>query len=238
MIRVGTIKYVNGKKVFPKFKNFKRIEVMTPSTEYGELGPYSLKNDENQIMENIWQFSKVYKRVPSSKQRYSRYNSLVIWDHPAETHLTNGKPNQKYFAWREKGMNNEHAVRYPVGYSKKARSSCLYALWEEKQLDYIEARKKIYFQVYSDLVKKQKKFQKLKQMLAKGENLLILEIDGPRQESLKYYQEKYNVNDDFITNNTIEVTLENMKIMLNDTKHAFGHGYCLAMTLLDMSVDD
>ena len=136
-------------------------------------------------------------------------------------------------------MSAKDAVRYPVGFSKEARASCLYALWKNdegkyEKLDYVEARKKIYKKVYTDLVKKTEKFKKLKQMLAKGVNLLILEVDGPQQESLEYYKEKYNVSDDFIVNNTILVTPDNMNIMLNDTKHAFGHGYCLAMALLDM----
>lgn len=61
MIRVGTIKYVNGKKVFPSYpegkdgdNNFKRIEVMTYSTEYGDIGPYCLKDDKGRIVENIY----------------------------------------------------------------------------------------------------------------------------------------------------------------------------------------
>ena len=56
MIRIGTIEYKNGKKIFPSYPNFKRIEVMTPSTSYGSLGPYVLTNDKGHIMENIWQF--------------------------------------------------------------------------------------------------------------------------------------------------------------------------------------
>lgn len=49
-------------------------------------------------------------------------------------------------------------------------------------------------------------------------------MDGPHQESLEYYREEYGVGDDFIEHNSIEVNLENMKLMLNDPKHPFGHG--------------
>ena len=42
---------------------------------------------------------------------------------------------------------------------------------------------------------------------------------------------KYNVKNDFIENDTIIANYDNLKIMLNDEKHAFGHGYCLAMAL-------
>lgn len=74
----------------------------------------------------------------------------------------------------------------------------------------------------------------MKNKLENGENLLICEVDGPHQESLEYYREKYKVQESFIENNSIEVTFENMKIMLEHTKHSFGHGYCLALALLEM----
>lgn len=235
MIRVGTIKYVGGKKVYPTYGKCIPIEVMTPSTAYGDIGPYVLKNEDGQIMENIWQFSKVYKRVPYVKETYSKYNNRVIWEHPFEVHMNkDGTLTKEYWAWREKGMSAPDAIRYPVGRSEKARASCQYALWNDQKLDYVEARKAIYLPVYVEMVKKTEKFKKLKKMLEAGKDLLIMEVDGPRQESLNYYKEKYGVKDDFIVGNTIEVNEKNMNIMMNDTKHAFGHGYCLAMALLDM----
>ena len=63
---------------------------------------------------------------------------------------------------------------------------------------------------------------------AAGENLLIIEVDGPHQESLEYYKETYGVGDDFIIDNTIIANQENLDLMINDTKHAYGHGYVLA----------
>lgn len=90
-------------------------------------------------------------------------------------------------------------------------------------MNLIEARKEIYLPIYKELVKKQPKFEKLVKLLKKGTNLLIIEVDGPHEESLDYYKEKYGVEDDFIENNTILATKENMDIMLNDPKHSFGH---------------
>ena len=69
-------------------------------------------------------------------------------------------------------------------------------------------------------------------MLREGKNLLIVDVDGPHQESLDYYKETYQVKDDFIENGTILVTKKNVNIMLKDTKYSFGHGYCLAMALM------
>lgn len=117
-------------------------------------------------------------------------------------------------------------------------SSCLYALEKDEppsknnpKLDYIESRKRIYLPLYMRLVIKEPQFKELKEKLSRGENLLIIEVDGPHQESLHYYKEKYGVPDNFIEKDSVEATEINLAILLNDSKHPFGHGYCLAWTL-------
>lgn len=237
MIRVGTITYNGGKKI-PKVEGYKTIEVLTKSSKYGHLGPYVLKNENGMIMENIWQFGKIYKKVPRSIQRYSQYDKTIIWDWPEEEHVdSNNNIRPAYWNWRGNGMMCPNAVRYPVG--KKHTSSCLGYLYYEnnnvKLLNYVDARKEVYFKVYVDLVKREPKYKELQERLANGENLLIVEVDGPRAESMEYYKNTYGVPDNWIIDNTILVNDNNMKILVNDTKHAFGHGYCLAMSLLNIN---
>jgi hypothetical protein len=246
-LRVGRMTYDSStsegglqrgnKPIYPSYPGFTPVIVLTKSSPYGELGPYVLKDEEGRIMENIWQFSKVYAWVPKTQQKYSRWDSTLIWDYPEEVHMTNGKLNSKYWKWRDQGMHNEYPVRYPVG-NTKHRKECLYCLKEKdgKELNYVEARKEIYLDVYGRLVKQQPKFKKLQERLKNGENLLIIEVDGPHQESLEYYKETYGVDNNFINQHTILVDLANMEIMLNDTKHCFGHGYCLAIALLEWPI--
>lgn len=234
MIRVGR-KIGNNN---PHYNGYIVIPVVMKShSKYWPLSPYYLKNEEGQIMENIWQFSKVYKEVPFSKERYSRFDNKIIWEHPSEIHVDELEElTEKYFNWRNKGFNNEYAVRYPVGYN--FRHKTLYSFHNNEKLNYIESRKKLYFELYCDLVKKEKLFNELKEKLMKGYNLLIVDVDGPHQESLEYYIKNYNVNENFIDSDSIIINKENMKILLNDEKHPFGHGYCLAMALLEMTIDD
>jgi hypothetical protein len=243
----------------PSFPGFKNILCLTRSTPYGDLGPYSLFDQDGRNIENLWQFAKVYEQVPESTQRYSRFNQTIIWDWPAEEHITTSPPKDRagyvrisgtkkyltpaYFAWRKAGMEAQYAIRYPVGF--KARSQCIGSLTEAeleayysdpkkksvKLIDYIEARKQIYVPLYTELVQKVPKFKLLKKM-AKKQNLLIIEVDGPHQEGLEYYQENYGVDDDFIENNTMLVTKENLRIMRNDPKFAYGHGYVLSSLLI------
>ena len=134
-------------------------------------------------------------------------------------------------------MSAPDAIRYPVGYHY--RHKCLFALADDNvgeidftPLNYIEARKKIYYPLYTRLVRKENQFKELKGRLDQGENLLIVEVDGPHQESLDYYKDKYMVDDNFIEKKTLLANRDNLSIMLNDPKHPFGHGYCLAAALL------
>ena len=252
MIRVGRCKYDSkGSVSYPSYPGFVNIVVMMRShSNYHPLSPYELKNSQGQILENIWQFSKIYAKVPKSVQKYSRWDQTVIWDYPAETHFipdpedpedfSRGQILDSYLVWRKKGMNAKYPIRYPVGFSN--RHKCLFSMANmadgtlSEPLDYIEGRKQIYVPLYLDMVSKQSVFADLKKMLQNGTNLLIIEVDGPHQESMDYYKEKYGVADDFIKSDSMLATADNLLIMLNDPKHPFGHGYCLAMALLDYEV--
>lgn len=235
-IRVGT--RVKGSD--PNYPNFINILCLTPSTPYGSLSPYTLcdvKTGYN--MENVWQFSKLYKTVPKSTQHYSRWDQRVIWDHPEEIHVdSNNNVTNDYWVWRQKGFEAKYAIRYPVGF--KHRTKCLCSIYHDTvtdeyiKLDYISARKKIYLPTYIESVKDKSDFLYLKQLLDQGENLLIIEVDGPKVKYLQHYKDCYGVGDDFIEDNTILINEENINIMLNSDKAPFGHGYCLAMALLNM----
>lgn len=214
MIRVGRCIGTN----YPSYPNYTSIIVMMKShSKWGVIGPYLLKNDKDEIMENIWQFSKVYEKVPRSIQRYSRWDNTIIWDHPEETHFKDNELTPEYFNWREKGMKNKYPVRYHVGFNN--RHTVLFAYHEGKRLDYISARKEIYCPEYCKLVKQHKEFNDLKRLLDIGINLLIIEVDGPHTK---------DEHGEF----TIEINETTIKTALNDETHPFGHGYCLATALL------
>jgi hypothetical protein len=210
------------------------VTTKSKSGKYFELSPYSLANSEGHLMENIYQFSKIYQTVPATRERLRFNSSKVIWEHPAETHLDDdGNPTPEYWAWRQKGMENPDPVRYPTGY--KHRSKCLGAIEHMggPLLDYIAGRKRIYVPTYTSLVKEKTQFKRLKKRLQEGEKLLIIDVDGPKAQSLDYYVERYGVAHDWIDRDSIAVTPENLQILLNDPKHPFGHGFCLAAALLD-----
>lgn len=245
-VRVGTIRYSkDGSKILPSYPNFEPIEVMTASTKYGSLGPYQLKTEKGYIMENVWQFSKIYRKVPAITQHYSRWDEKVIWQYPEEQHVNNqSEVTLEYFKWRMEGYRNPYAVRYPVGYAD--RSACLGCIWDANLsiednicpskgtvMDYVTSRQVIYLPVYRTLARAAPQFAQLKKKLEAGTNLLIMEVDGPQSQAMDYYQKTYGVPSDWISSNSIEMNKEAFQIMLNDTRYSFGHGYCLAQALLD-----
>jgi hypothetical protein len=92
----------------------------------GPLSPFILKDDRGQLLENVWQFSKLYRKVTRQRTALGRHHpDTIVWEHPAEVHVDEqGEPNAAYWKWREKGMSNARAVRYPNGYGGRTKCVC------------------------------------------------------------------------------------------------------------------
>lgn len=211
------------------------ILCLSKSSTYGSISPFCLTDKAGQILENVWQFGKVYSRIPAQKIPKTHFDPQIVWDWPAQTHWDDKakQPTPEYWQWRNAGMACPHPIRYPVG--RRVRTQCLGYLTapDAPLLGYIDARKQVYLPLMLDALRGSETFLKLQARLANGENLLIVEVDGPHYESLGYYKQKYGVGDDFISpQNTMAATMSNLAIMLDDPKHPFGHGYCVAAALL------
>ena len=134
-----------------------------------------------------------------------------------------------FWKWRKAGFENDKAVRYPNGFNH--RSECKFSLWQNdkgewERLDYVRARAKIYASVYEDLVKKEDDFKKIKTMLQNGQNILLVDVDGP-----KYAEDApYNQTEDC----SIEINEETLPLLLKNTSQPFCHCYALAGTLLGL----
>ena len=132
---------------------------------------------------------------------------------------------------------NPYPVRYPVGYHHRGKCIGSFKTLPDGSLshvmDYVSSRKEIYLKEYVRLVRQHSDLYEVKRMLEYGLNIMIIEVDGPHEESLQYYKDKYDVPSDFIQSNSVEANMENLSILLNDPKHPFGHGYCLAIALQD-----
>lgn len=198
----------------------------------GDLSPYVLSNEHGQLLENIWQFSKLYAKVTTQKIPISRWQpNLIIWEHNAEDLVNEqGTPTKSYWQWREKGMNNKFAVRYPNGFN--GRHQCLCSLMGDEnkyeRLDYIEARKRIYCGEYIRLAPKTAHFKKLMDLLDQGVNIQILEVDGPDPELTFSPYDRITKKDPGLL-----IDEEVIRMLVNDPRKPFGHGYAIASLLLN-----
>ena len=100
------------------------VDTTSNSGDFRELSPFVLSAPPAKRFENLWQFSKVYKKHIMS---------------------IDGYPDASWWKWRNAGYANDRAVRYPMG--KGAIPE--YSLWDGEKLDYIQARKKIYAPEYA-----------------------------------------------------------------------------------------
>lgn len=224
---VAVAKYYPSSGHIPSKQGFRPVLIHVKE----ELSPYVLTNERGEKLENIWQFSKVYARVGAQKIHLSNKhpNSRIIWEHPEEQHIDeeNNELLPAYWAWREKGICNPYAVRYPNGF--EGRHMCLYSYWEGEKLNYIQARKKIYCGEYARLAPPTAAFQDLYRALhEEDENLLLIEVDGPDPTLTYPPYDQISLKDPCMIMNE-----HNIRLLVNDERKPFGHGFVLAALLLD-----
>lgn len=247
MLYVGRRQYENGSYTDYTVPGTETILTLTKSTEYGCLSPYCLTVD-GYNMENLWQFGKLYPSIEAQRIKKSAWDPTIIWQHPAEVHCQEGKLTPEYWNWRLKGFGCPEPVRYPVGYHQ--RHNCLGYIFTDPFLppynretkfsciDYITARNMVYIPLYKHCISQltgysKEKYQSLIDKLKAGKSLTIVEVDGPKSQLMDYYRQKYQVPEDFIVNNCVLATKDNLSILRNDDKSPYGHGYCLAECLLE-----
>lgn len=250
-IRVGRIRNANepGTKI-PITEGYTNIVVTSHNqTKIGHsLSPYKLADSKGRLMENLWQFAKIYPKVHKQTQK--------DWSWDEEVHMVDGEPTPEYWEWRQAGMEHDKPIRYPNGFAGKAECDCV--LWPKsgklsdicnpeapmERLSYIEARKRVYCKLYVMMAKKNEELQKLRAMLDKGNKLQILDVDGPDVSKATSKKKPYTVKapyDKIPTGaygttsgvGSIEITEENIKLLMEDVDQPFGHGYVLACLLLD-----
>lgn len=232
---VRVAKYYTGRPA-PEIPGFRTILIHVKNEGLGgALSPYVLKDETGCLLENIWQFSKLYPRVEKQRTSMSRWQpNSIIWEHTEEVHMdpASKEPTDAYWAWRHKGEHNPYAVRYPNGYY--GRHKCVCSIWPRdpkgphERLGYIEARKKIYCAEYARLAPKTEAFQNLKALLTQGVNLLLVEVDGP-DPTLTYppYDEISADSPGLL------ITEKTIRLLIEDERKPFGHGFVIAALLMD-----
>lgn len=136
----------------------KSPELWTTELSPFHLGPVPLYGGHiSRTMENAWQYAKVYRQHLDAQHQ----------------------PSQSYWHWAEEGWANPRAVRYPMGKGAKPA----YSLWEGEQLGYIDARLKLYWTMYQNAVMQTRGFERLAQIAASSEEVVLFDFDGYDNEA-------------------------------------------------------
>jgi hypothetical protein len=254
-VRVGKIAGRFDKGIrYPVTEGYINIVVCSINkTKIGsQLTPFTLTDNNYKIMENIWQFSKVYKTINS----HTIHNkSRVTWNWPASEHISQDTDllTPAYWKWRKAGMNHPDPIRSPV--PTMDRRKCLYCAWpsnflgekltleslenidspfdEITQLPYVSARIKVYCPLYMCLAKIQSDFFILQKMIEDGYNIQILDIDGPIRDDFPPYNNNMiagQYGEDGV--GSIPLSREIIRDLINNVMQPFGHGFVLAVALL------
>lgn len=179
------------------------------------LGPIEADKEHDtpvcKNFENFWQFSKVYPKVAKQSQKE--------WKHIEEVHANpkSKDPLPAYFAWRKKGFSSSVAIRRPNGTTRK-NGPPFYSLYKGERLSYVESRKKLYQPMYQQLVRKTKAYKDLLELIRKGQNVLLIEPDGPNVSKFPHGR---------------EISEKLLEELIEDTTQIYGHGYALASALLE-----
>lgn len=247
MISTQLIKSTTARPI--DVESYKTINVLKwNNSAWKELSPYMLKTDGEEtcanpggvLFENFYQGCKVYDVLVAHRVYPSRFHvnkpEYLWWEFKPSSdsepdHILNGAEINYplYFRWRNSLWNCRFPIRYPNTIYRRhdARFSlCVDKIGKETRMDYLSARKNIYMKEYIRLVKKLTEYRKLHDMLSRGQNLLICEIDVPGQNKKGEYGKDCDVS------NTCMMNIEKLENLMNDPSEPFGHGLCLAYSLL------
>jgi len=246
MIASQQIKSTTSKPV--SLENFETINVLKwNNSKWKNLCPYLLKTDGKEIcsnsggilFENFYQGCKVYDVVYENEVYPSRYyinNQKYLWwkfdpkNATGDVILQNNIINYGlYFHWRNSLWECKKPIRYPNKIHRRKNTQfalCIDKDGNETRLDYITTRKQIYLKEYIRLIKELPEYKNLLNKLKNGKNIMLCEIDVPSNDK------KGEFGKDCNENNICYLSIKKLELLLNDTNEAFGHGLCLAYSLL------
>lgn len=242
--------YINSTTQSPVLvENYDTINVLKwNNNKWKNLCPYLLKTDGNEInhnpggilFENFYQGSKVYDVVYENSVYPSKYQNnnpdYLWWKYEPLTKtgdiIIDEKNNidyELYFRWRNSLWNCKNPIRYPNKIHRRKNTQfclCIDKNGYERRLNYISTRKELYVNEYIRLIKKLPEYNILLNRLKNNKNIMICEIDVPARGK------KGNYGLDCDEHNICLMSINKLEILLNDTNEPFGHGLCLAYSLL------
>jgi hypothetical protein len=246
MITTQQIKSTTEKTV--DLDGYETINVLKwNNSKWKNLCPYLLRTDGNEkclnngniLFENFYQGCKVYDIVYENEiypSKHQQNNPKYLWwkfvpiTASGDVIVSDGNIDYNlYYNWRSSLWNCQHPVRYPNKIHRRKNTQfvlCVDVQGNETRMDYLTSRKQIYVKEYIRLIKKLPEYEVLLNKLKNNKNIMICEVDVPAKNK------KGNYGKDCDDNDICPMSIEKLELLLNDTNEAFGHGLCLAYSLL------
>ena len=144
------------------------------------------------------------------------------WQHgkmwPSAGHIgDDGSPTAAWYAFRERGYAAAKAKRRPLPAKQYGRPTA--SFYNGRLMGYVESRKLIYVPIYRRLIESLPIIAELRKLLASGQDILVIDGDGPPKDMYP---------------NGLELNRANWDRMIDDPNHPFGHGYVVAALLANL----
>lgn len=177
------------------------------------IGPVGAAPEEAVNFENHWQSYKVWECVDGQRH---------VGD--------DGLPNEAWYAWHAQLRAKKEAVRRPNGYEKP-----LYAWFNGQKLDVVQARKQIYIPDLQRLYREHPVYQQLLTLVRQGQSVIIIEPDGPVQDARcrPMNKEMLVALQDCTTWEQAGPLFDLPDWAAGKSYFPYGHGYVIALTLLE-----
>ena len=257
-IRIGRIATIDEKgRKFPITLGYMNIVVehRNKTKLGGNLHPSRVKYNDI-IFSNIWNFSKIYEKLPAQNRRSVtgkngwKYNAQIFTQHNLDKlYLKTLNENmdindfilKEYWCWREKGINFSESVYnpdtkyhlWPIQSETNSNETNLEIIknmdnehYPAKLLTELDARKRIYQKIYTALIQNNDEFITLKKMINDGYNIQLLAND-----ITDIYTEKGVYGEDGV--GSFEVNMNMLSQLILDPDITISHVYILSMALLD-----
>jgi hypothetical protein len=172
-------------------------------------------------------------------------------------HNDNGKPNPAYFEWRNyyysQTVCTKDLMRHTcksLGYEHK--DTLYFAFFDKEKneyipLNYVKARKKVYFPEYAKLVYNTESFKYLKSLVDSGKKIALVDFDACNYNEACAMEKQYEAYVNQCKKNKVSPTLtknhfvniNSLKSLINAPFMKVGHG-CVIKALLqgDLEVID
>ncbi len=164
-------------------------------------------------------------------------------------HDDNGTPTKEFFKWRNKFYSEKKCSRdlmrhacHDLGYEHK--DTKYFAFYDKEQkkylpLNYVEARKKVYFIEYAKLVYNTVSFKYLKSIVDSGKKLALVDFDGYNYYSDQALRSQYKAYVNKCEKNKILPSIneesflkvKTLKDAINCSFMLAGHGFVLKAML-------